>query len=539
MKTTMKASQIQIPLMPFIAAAALATLLPRADAQNYILHEWGTFTTVIGSDGTHLDGVHREDAPLPDFVYALDKPPKLAPKVRRMTKGLDYSRTFAHVNVRLETPVIYFYTGETFAAQVDVGFKGGSIGQWYPQRSAGEKRHPRRLLDFAKHRDGSVRWNVQVEPAGQNAAARVFRSGELPCWLYPRYPDSALVTNEEGETEKYLFYRGLGRMKLPVVLTASDRELHATNIGKDEVARWLVFQLNHAQQARWWSPDALRPATGSKKDSVTLDLDAQPFRSDWKRELYAEGQKMLMDAGLYRAEADAMLQTWWSGYFETPGLRVFWVVPRSQVDAILPLQVSPAPSELERVIVGRSEILTPSFEKRLIADFAAASGRERGNRWASDRFFPAYAARVKQLTGMAGAGGAEVAGSPSPAPKPTWNDRISSAKLGPGIRVVAFEHANFKGARTVLDGAAAAEGASGDYPLFVDANDGLQPPANWNDRISSLVVIDGRDDDLGKKKEDGSAANRQAIFYENARYDGAALKLEVGAKIPDLVQLKK
>ena len=94
-------------------------------------------------------------------------------------------------------------------------------------------------------------------------------------------------------------------------------------------------------------------------------MDNQPYRTDWKKALYADGQKMLMDAGLYRKEADAMMQTWWASYFETPGLRVFWIVPRATVDEILPLKVSPTPKDTVRVIVGRSEILRPSFEKRL------------------------------------------------------------------------------------------------------------------------------------------------------------------------------
>ncbi len=71
------------------------------------MHERGTFTTVMGSDGKHLDGVKRKDAPLPKFVYQLDD---LHPVDDGTTKGLDYSRALAHVNVCMETPVIYFYT---------------------------------------------------------------------------------------------------------------------------------------------------------------------------------------------------------------------------------------------------------------------------------------------------------------------------------------------------------------------------------------------------------------------------------------------
>ena len=169
--------------------------------------------------------------------------------------------------------------------------------------------------------------------------------------------------------------------------------MHATNRGENEIARWLVFDLDEKGAARWWSPDSIAAETGS----VRVPMDNQPYRADWKKALYADGQKMLMDAGLYRKEADAMMQTWWASYFETPGLRVFWIVPRATVDEILPLKVSPTPKDTVRVIVGRSEILRPSFEKRLVSDFAAVNGREKGNRWESDRFFPAYSARVKQL----------------------------------------------------------------------------------------------------------------------------------------------
>ena len=72
-----------------LLAATLAAILLQAvgtaragGGPDYTLHEWGTFTTVIGSDGTHLDGVHREDAPLPGFVYELDAPPKQDPQLR-------------------------------------------------------------------------------------------------------------------------------------------------------------------------------------------------------------------------------------------------------------------------------------------------------------------------------------------------------------------------------------------------------------------------------------------------------------------------
>ena len=103
-----------------------------------------------------------------------------------------------------------------------------------------------------------------------------------------------------------------------------------------------------------------------------------------------------------------MLQTWWNDYFGKPGLRVFWLVPGAYLEKVLPLHISPTPSQSARVMVGRAEILTPAFEKRLSDDFAQVD-TGRPNPWQEDRFFPAYANRVLQLRATVETKSAELA----------------------------------------------------------------------------------------------------------------------------------
>jgi hypothetical protein len=55
-------------------------------------------------------------------------------------------------------------------------------------------------------------------------------------------------------------------------------------------------------------------------------------------------------------EAQAMIATWRSTWSE-PGLRVLYVVPRRLTDEVLPLAITPPPSALVRVLVGRTEVL--------------------------------------------------------------------------------------------------------------------------------------------------------------------------------------
>ena len=62
-----------------------------------------------------------------------------------------------------------------------------------------------------------------------------------------------------------------------------------------------------------------------------------------------------------------MLETWRDSWFEE-GLRVFYVLPRAQTDAVLPVTIEPRPSELVRVLVGRVEVITPELEASVRAN---------------------------------------------------------------------------------------------------------------------------------------------------------------------------
>jgi hypothetical protein len=404
------------PLLLTAALAAQLTLSLRA-SPNYTLHEWGTFTSVSGSDGKLLPGVHLEEEPLPRFVYAHEGMEPGAGQDRRWVRPL------AGVTIRMETPVLYFYTDKPFDAHVDVKFNGGSISQWYPQRSGGESAPAMRRvvtkglqepdmeqnrLDFARGYSGRITWDVKVEPAGEDAMGRVFRHGETPSWIFPRQTDSALVTNKEGESEKYLFYRGVGNFQPPAVFTSADAgQVAARNTGTAPIPGMLAFELNNESEARWAVTRNLAPGGSSR-----MEPGVKSFTKDWRKAVYAEAVQMLVEAGLYRKEADAMIQTWWPSYFERAGFRVFWIVPRESTDAILPLAVNPAPEKTVRVMVGRTEILSPVFERVLVENF---SNPEK-NPWRTDRFAPAFAARVSDLSKSTASRAAVPPSVPAPVP---------------------------------------------------------------------------------------------------------------------------
>ena len=60
-----------------------------------------------------------------------------------------------------------------------------------------------------------------------------------------------------------------------------------------------------------------------------------------------------------------MVATWDDLWFTEPGTRLLAVRPQSFADAMVPLQISPAPTRLERVFVDRVELITREQEQVL------------------------------------------------------------------------------------------------------------------------------------------------------------------------------
>ncbi len=72
-----------------------------------------------------------------------------------------------------------------------------------------------------------------------------------------------------------------------------------------------------------------------------------------------------MEFGLYQKEALAMVETWRDSWFE-PGTRVFYIMPTAQVNPLLPLTITPAPSDIRRVFVGRVEVPSLPWSEKTI-----------------------------------------------------------------------------------------------------------------------------------------------------------------------------
>jgi hypothetical protein len=304
-----------------------------AAENRLVVHEWGTFTSIAGRDGVALEWRPLNGpSDLPKFVHT----------IQEGTDGLRHRTTGKNnltASVRMETPVLYFYSAKEMDVSVKVDFPKGKITEWYPRaRSAGE----------------SIDWGrVKIVPGAQME----FPTERAHSHYYPaREVDAApvQVCSTDGkpmQQEKFLFYRGVGSFDLPLSVKLEGENIVLKNLGKEEISRLVIFE-NRGGKVGYRLCDAFTGEMTHERPVLDQTMDA----------LLADLEKILVASGLYQKEAQAMIKTWRSSWFEE-GLRVFYVLPTKTTDAILPLTLEPRPDELVRVLVGRAEVITPEMEK--------------------------------------------------------------------------------------------------------------------------------------------------------------------------------
>ena len=81
---------------------------------------------------------------------------------------------------------------------------------------------------------------------------------------------------------------------------------------------------------------------------------------------------MLVKQGLYDKEATAILDTWNRAYFESPGLRLFYILPQALVDQRMPLTLS-VDADVARAMVARVELISPE-QRSLIEQLKRSPG---------------------------------------------------------------------------------------------------------------------------------------------------------------------
>jgi hypothetical protein len=378
---------------PPTAAGGAASPPPAVSARypgsGFVVHEWGTNTVVMGSNGSLQRGLHHEGDDLPDFVFDRLKQGDLLG-----FPALD----------KMETPVDYFYSDRPRSVSVRVDMPHGVLTQWYPAAAAfspailNASSGPIPIIDpvssvhypyatqgcldkYADFGSGMLDWgsveilsrdetlNAALPPAPIDRFSWSYARDVAANDVRVRNPmarssDAAMTVRSAAQTERFLFYRGLGRFEPPMrVSTASADGTEIVQISMQQAIPGPVWLLNVAADAgairRFDSSAELTGALPDLRDAPPLDV----FVDDLAKEM----TDALSGTGLYRDEASAMVNTWRHQWFRTPGVRVLYFAPRSWLEREVSLSITPAPDAEVRVMVMRVELLTRDVENRDLA----------------------------------------------------------------------------------------------------------------------------------------------------------------------------
>jgi hypothetical protein len=319
---------------------------------GFTVHEWGTFTSVAGEDGSAIDwDVLGGKDDLPSFVN---------------DRGYRCFKFRLRGTVRMETPVLYFYSPQALDAHVKVAFPKGLITEWYPRAEYQVDQQSR--ADGSVHRlepnlngidtsmrslTGGIEWkDIKVEP--NTTPTLPFETS--PSRYYAARATDAAPVRVGDQHEQFLFYRGVGRFEVPLSARLSaDGKVVITTLGPNPVPMMMLFE-NRGGRLGYRTTSAV-------SGSVMFDA---PSLGAGLPQVYNDLENALVAQGLFRKEAQAMIATWRDSWFEE-GSRLIYILPSPVVEAILPLQIDPAPSQTVRVFVGRIELITPET-KRAVED---------------------------------------------------------------------------------------------------------------------------------------------------------------------------
>lgn len=363
-----------LPLLLLLAAATAQQQEP--PPAHYTAHEWGTFTSMVGTDGGVLDGLHHEEEALPPFVHDLLKVDSWGTTRDKLPAS--------RVTQKMETPVIYFYSDEPQQVAVRVWFGKGLMTQFYPLPSTIFPELPdarSQRVDMSKVEGSMLTWDIDVIPRSQKAPEGIPKVGAEEPWGFARQTQSCWVRTrpEPGspakpEAEHYLFYRGLGRWQPQVTLECSPAGRAVLTNGMAQAIPFAMALELGERGGRF--VEGVPVAAGAEAAFALGDAPWCADREQFARRVGASVLRALVQQGLFDDEARAMVATWSRSWFQKDGARIVYVLPREQVDAALPLSFEPRPEHLVRALVGRLEFITPAAQARVERALRDAAGAD-------------------------------------------------------------------------------------------------------------------------------------------------------------------
>ena len=267
---------------------------------NIVAHEWGVW--LIEDGRPTLQALADESPP---FVLRAENAPTTPPPV-----PVDRP-------IVARKPVLFLRSDVPVDdLQVEVRFRGGRPWLLFPSGQVDGNRVVWRGRLAADGVRGPVRGRrrpIAMPPAAPPGH----------WWNHLRDVGANTFRSTHGGAERFIFYDGPVRFRSPVVASRLRARRNAHTL-------WMVEGANVVEHR-----------VTTRSSSVA--------RRGTKQDLRGWLETAATRAGLTQAEARSLLQTWEGELFESDERRAIYFIPRSDYNRMLPLTITPTPTELIRV----------------------------------------------------------------------------------------------------------------------------------------------------------------------------------------------
>jgi hypothetical protein len=307
----MNRTLLLLPLL--VASPAFADMAEKTAPAALKVHEWGVWQLKHGQRQSLAD-LARENPP---FVLAgqgavrpsfprVEAPPVVAKK-----------------------PVMFFYAPQPVHVDVRVDFPGGRPAFFFPR---------------AEETASGLHWSVEV---GQKGALQTPPKGHW--WQHLRGVGASAVT-AGGQAEQFLFYDGETAFapRVGFTVTGAEVALRRQEPGVAKKSPMPAKALPAPVPEEVLVTDGVHTALAARF-GAEAKLAWPPPPDAPGRSAKDELTRMLRGAGLSEAETKALLDTWKPALLDKGGRRAIWLLPRADYDDMLPLTLTPEPTELVRV----------------------------------------------------------------------------------------------------------------------------------------------------------------------------------------------
>lgn len=323
--------------------------------QDFEVHEWGVFELYQGIGADFSTGPVCED--LPDFVFRSKievKPTACGNNCQCI--GGNCPKDCSHSDSthcpymcsgkacicfidrqEQKKPVINFYTKTEKTLSVSVKSTNGKLTIWFPKHTS--------ITQDSKN----LSWkSLTISPTKQSLKNPKGSSW----WETARDTDAAYVTTQDGTSEKFLFYEG---------------ETQQPNCGleiKQENEKLIFINKTNKKYPESFIVKDKKVYLEDLNKSQELKLTSEVKLSDAIEKL----KQRLIKEGLYEKEANGIVKIWKNDFFARDGLRAIYIISRDQIDKDFPLEITPKPKNLVRVVLGcihDSKFLVTDLIKKL------------------------------------------------------------------------------------------------------------------------------------------------------------------------------